>query len=118
VLELTVVTTNKGRALKALMRQHHITATVFIGDDITDENAFGVLSGPDVGVKVGRGQTAADVRISEVARVADLLHVLAANRRRGQKRRSQHAAGTSGPVAKEQTATESGGSGGSRGSGA
>ncbi len=109
VLELTVVTTNKGRALKALMRQHHITATVFIGDDITDENAFGVLSGPDVGVKVGRGQTAADVRIAEPAQVADLLHVLAASRRRGQKRRSQHAAGTSGPVAKEHTAIGSGG---------
>jgi len=106
VLELTVVTTNKGRALKALMRQHHITATIFIGDDITDENAFGVLSGADLGVKVGRGQTAADVRIAEPARVADLLHVLAASRRRGQRRRSQHAAGTSGPVAKEQTAAE------------
>ena len=64
VLELTVVTTNKGRALKALMRQHHVTATVFIGDDVTDENAFGVLSGADVGVKVGPGRTAADVRIA------------------------------------------------------
>jgi len=31
------------------------------------------------------------------------LHVLADNRRRAQKRRSQHAAGTSGPVAKAQT---------------
>jgi hypothetical protein len=30
--------------------------------------------------------------------------VLADNRRRAQKRRSQHAAGTSGPVAKAQTA--------------
>ena len=106
VVELTVVTTNKGRALKALMRQHQVTATVFIGDDITDENAFGVLSGSDVGVKVGRGRTAADVRIAEPARVADLLHVLAASRRRGQRRRSQHVAGTSGPVAKEQTAAD------------
>ncbi len=103
VLELTVVTTNKGRALKAMMRQHQVTATVFIGDDVTDENAFGVLAGDDVGVKVGSGRTAADVRIQDPARVADLLHLLAASRRRGQRRRSQHAAGTSGPVAKELT---------------
>jgi len=104
VLELTVVTTNKGRALKALMKANHCTATVFIGDDITDENAFGVLSGDDVGIKVGSGRTAADVRIADPSRVADVLHVLADNRRRAQKRRSQHAAGTSGPVAKAQTA--------------
>ena len=82
------------------MRQHHITATVFIGDDLTDENAFGVLSGADVGVKVGPGRTAADVRIQDPSRVADLLHVLADSRRRGARRRSQRAAGTSGPVPK------------------
>ncbi|MGS0686068.1 bifunctional alpha,alpha-trehalose-phosphate synthase (UDP-forming)/trehalose-phosphatase [Nakamurella sp. GG22] len=104
VLELTVVTTNKGRALKALMKANHATATVYIGDDITDENAFGVLEKGDVGIKVGAGRTAADVRITDPSRVADVLHVLADNRRRAQKRRSQHAAGTSGPVAKAQTA--------------
>jgi trehalose-phosphatase len=109
VLELTVVTTNKGRALKALMKANHCTATVFIGDDITDENAFGVLEGADVGIKVGSGRTAADVRIADPNRVADVLNVLADNRRRAQKRRSQHAAGTSGPVAKAQTAGTSGG---------
>jgi len=109
VLELTVVTTNKGRALKALMKANHCTATVFIGDDITDENAFGVLDGADVGIKVGSGRTAADVRIADPNRVADVLAVLADNRRRAQKRRSQHAAGTSGPVAKAQTAGTSGG---------
>ncbi len=103
VLELTVVTTNKGRALKALMKANHSTATVYIGDDVTDENAFGVLEPGDVGIKVGSGRTAADVRITDPSRVADVLSVLADNRRRAQKRRSQHAAGTSGPVAKAQT---------------
>ena len=103
VLELTVVTTNKGRALKALMKVNHCTATVYIGDDVTDENAFGVLEPGDVGIKVGPGRTAADVRIADPNRVADVLNVLADNRRRAQKRRSQHAAGTSGPVAKSQT---------------
>ena len=102
VLELTVVTTNKGRALKSLIKANHCTGTVFIGDDITDENAFGVLEGDDVGIKVGRGDTVADARIADPARVADVLNVLADLRRRVIKRRSQHAAGTSGPVAKDQ----------------
>ncbi|WP_205849982.1 bifunctional alpha,alpha-trehalose-phosphate synthase (UDP-forming)/trehalose-phosphatase [Nakamurella flava] len=103
VLELTVVTTNKGKALKALMRRNQVTAAVFIGDDVTDENAFTMLDGDDLGIKVGPGQTAADVRVADPQRVVDVLHVLVANRRRAQKRRSQHAAGTSGPVAKEHT---------------
>jgi trehalose 6-phosphate synthase/phosphatase len=106
VLELTVVTTNKGRALRALMKANHCTATVFIGDDITDENAFGVLEDGDVGIKVGPGRTVADARIADPARVADVLNVLADSRRRVIKRRSQHAAGTSGPVAKDQLPVE------------
>ncbi len=82
VLELTVVATDKGRALQNLVRDHHITATLFLGDDITDENAFLSLKPPDVGVKVGTGATAADVRIADPARVSDALHVLDASRRR------------------------------------
>ncbi len=102
VLELTVVTTNKGRALKALTKANHCTATIFIGDDITDENAFGVLEDGDVGIKVGSGRTVADTRIADPTRVADVLNVLADYRRRVIKRRSQHAAGTSGPGAKDR----------------
>ena len=82
VLELTVVATDKGRAVQNLVREHHSTATLFLGDDITDENAFLSLRAPDVGVKVGIGATAADVRIADPARVSDALHVLAAARRR------------------------------------
>jgi trehalose 6-phosphate synthase/phosphatase len=82
VLELTVVATDKGRALQSLVREHHSTATLFLGDDITDENAFLSLRAPDVGVKVGIGPTAADVRIADPARVSDVLHVLDAARRR------------------------------------
>jgi trehalose-6-phosphatase len=84
------------------MKANHCTATVFIGDDITDENAFGVLEDGDVGIKVGPGRTVADARIADPGRVADVLNVLADSRRRVIKKRSQHAAGTSGPVAKDQ----------------
>ncbi len=94
VLELTVVATDKGRALQALAHEHHCTAILFVGDDITDENAFLTLGSDDVGVKVGSGATAADVRISDPSRVADLLHVLDSARRRARGRRSQNASGT------------------------
>ena len=82
VLELTVVATDKGRALQNLVHEHHSTATLFLGDDITDENAFLSLSSPDIGIKVGTGATAADLRIADPARVSDVLHVLDAARRR------------------------------------
>ncbi len=94
VLELTVVATDKGRALQALGHDNHCTATMFIGDDITDENAFLSLGPGDVGVKVGGGSTAADVRIADPARVADLLHVLDSARRRARGRLSRDASGT------------------------
>ena len=95
VLELTVVTTDKGKALRRLARDFHCTATLYIGDDVTDENAFGVLSPPDLGIKVGAGRTAADVRIADPNRVADVLQVLAASRERAAARHSQDAAGDS-----------------------
>ena len=94
VLELSVIATDKGRALHTIARDNHCTATLFIGDDVTDENAFGALSDQDVGVKVGPGQTAADVRLDDPARVADLLHVLAALRRRAHARFARSASGT------------------------
>ncbi|WP_222618326.1 bifunctional alpha,alpha-trehalose-phosphate synthase (UDP-forming)/trehalose-phosphatase [Nakamurella sp. PAMC28650] len=94
VLELTVVATDKGRALQHLARENHCTGIIFIGDDITDENAFLALGPDDVGVKVGSGATAADVRIADPARVADLLHVLDATRRRGRGRISKDASRT------------------------
>jgi trehalose 6-phosphate synthase/phosphatase len=88
VLELTVVTTDKGRAVRRLSAAEHISATVYIGDDVTDENAFGVLTAPDLGIKVGAGRTAADVRVADPDRVTDVLRVLAGARQRAAGRRS------------------------------
>lgn len=93
VLELTVVSTDKGRAIRTLARENHCTAILFIGDDVTDENAFRSLESGDVGVKVGSGDTAADVRVADPARVADLLHVLDAIRRRGRSQPANDAPG-------------------------
>lgn len=64
VIELAVVRTGKGRAVNALRGVGGDTAVLFIGDDVTDEDAFGVLVADDVGIKVGEGQTLAPWRVA------------------------------------------------------
>ncbi|MEI2703769.1 MAG: hypothetical protein V9E89_00560 [Ilumatobacteraceae bacterium] len=55
-----------------------MTHTLFLGDDITDEDAFAVLGPDDVGVKVGDGATArTSHRVAGVSEVAELLETLA-----------------------------------------
>ena len=63
VLEFAVIQTDKGQALDILRHQQGASAAVFFGDDVTDEKAFRRLHGPDVGVKVGDGDTLADYRV-------------------------------------------------------
>lgn len=76
VIELTVVGTHKGTALDVLRRQVSAEATLFVGDDVTDEDAFVTLHGPDLGVKVGAGDTAAHMRVSDTTDVSRLLALL------------------------------------------
>ena len=73
VLELCVVETNKGRALETLRQRVGASAVLFLGDDVTDEDAFATLAGPDLGVKVGPGKTAASQRIADTHEAARLL---------------------------------------------
>ncbi|APT85468.1 hypothetical protein CAQU_10865 [Corynebacterium aquilae DSM 44791] len=47
---------------------------LYVGDDVTDENALRVLAPGDVGVKVGAGDSVADFRVPDVDAVAELLH--------------------------------------------
>lgn len=77
VLELSVVSTDKGEALEVLKRRTGATATVFLGDDRTDESAFSRLGLADVGVKVGPGATVAGHRVPDPEVVADVLALLA-----------------------------------------
>jgi len=79
VVELSVTSSNKGEAVATLRHLTGATAVVFVGDDITDETVFETLSGPDAGIKVGPGPTAAPWRIGDtpdVARVLSSLYVL------------------------------------------
>jgi trehalose 6-phosphate phosphatase len=73
VVELAVVPTNKGTALQRIRQRVSAAATLFIGDDVTDEDAFATLTGPDVGVKVGDGPTRAAFRVADPDDVGRLL---------------------------------------------
>lgn len=80
VVELSVAQGDKGAAI-SLLRQHFSADVVtFVGDDVTDERGFAVLSGDDVGVKVGAGDTAAEYRVSDPEVVLELLELLLAQR--------------------------------------
>ncbi|WP_432536614.1 trehalose-phosphatase [Kineococcus arenarius] len=84
VVELGAVELGKGAGLRRLRERLSadgapVEAVLFAGDDVTDEDAFAVLS-PDAGdltVKVGDGDTAAARRVGSPQDVAVLLARLA-----------------------------------------
>ena len=77
VLELFTRSANKGDALERLRNELGVASTVFVGDDITDEDAFVVLDPTDVTVKVGHAETAAVNRLHDTDAVARWLQRLA-----------------------------------------
>ncbi|GLI03464.1 trehalose-phosphatase [Phytohabitans aurantiacus] len=81
VMELSVLPTNKGAAVDQLRAQMSASAALVIGDDITDEQAFARLHGPDVGIKIGPGDTAAGYRVGEPIEAARVLALLLQTRR-------------------------------------
>lgn len=81
VIELAVVQTDKGQALDVLRHRVGASAAVFLGDDVTDEKAFARLHGPDLGVKVGPGDTRAGQRVNSTDDVALALAFLLEERR-------------------------------------
>lgn len=81
VTELAVVRTDKGEALQVMRRTCGATATIFLGDDLSAEEVFTRLAGPDVGIKVGAGSTIAPYRIADSIAVAEVLAFLADERR-------------------------------------
>jgi len=77
VVELQVVDTSKGKAVDALRTELGAGAVLYVGDDVTDEHAFAVLTPDDVAVKVGPGETIAEHRVSSTKSVGLLLEHLA-----------------------------------------
>jgi trehalose 6-phosphate phosphatase len=77
VLELAVTDADKGSALRRLAGELGTVATLYLGDDLTDEDAFRVLGADDVTVKIGDGETVADHRVPDTAAALSLLEHLA-----------------------------------------
>jgi trehalose-phosphatase len=74
VLELSVSHADKGSAVTALGRHVGALARVYLGDDVTDEDAFMRMTHPeDLTIKVGTGSTAARYRLPDEPAVAELL---------------------------------------------
>lgn len=79
VLEARPRGVNKGEALRAFMREEPFIGRtpIFIGDDVSDEDGF--IAAQDlggVGIKLGDGETAARMRIPNVASVHALIRGL------------------------------------------
>lgn len=77
IAEASVMDFTKGTWIKAAQEQYRPSATLFLGDDTTDENGFAVLGRNDVGIKVGAGDTCATVRLESIDRVGQFLSSLA-----------------------------------------
>ena len=78
VLELAVTDADKGSALLRLRDELGAAGTLYLGDDVTDEDGFRALAPDGVTVKVGEGDTAAAHRVPDLAGVRELLEHLAA----------------------------------------
>ncbi len=77
IMEMSVIETNKGWALETIRSQVGASAVLFFGDDVTDEDGFRSLAGPDIGVKVGDGISAAAFRVKDPDTVAQVLALVA-----------------------------------------
>jgi trehalose 6-phosphate phosphatase len=77
VLEFSSRAEGKDAAMVALRAQFDATGILFAGDDVTDEDAMGVLGEGDLGVRVGEGATSAILRVGSPQEIAPLLSVVA-----------------------------------------
>lgn len=77
VVEAAVVPTSKGVAIETLRARTGAVAVFYMGDDLTDENAFRVMGADDVSVRVGPGETRAAHRVHGTDGAAAVLTALA-----------------------------------------
>ena len=80
VLEFSVSSATKGTAVKFLAELKQTGNILFVGDDVTDEDAFAALPVTGIGIKVGPGVTLAQYRIEDTTDVTALLDLLVALR--------------------------------------
>lgn len=77
ILEASLGSRTKGDGIMAVKTAVTPSLTVFIGDDVTDEDGFQALEPHDIGIKVGSGETHAPHRLSGPEDVAAFLENLA-----------------------------------------
>ena len=78
VLEVAVTDADKGSAVRRLAAEIGAAAVLYLGDDVTDEDAFRALGADDVTVKIGDGVTVADHRVPDPPAAVAMLEFLAA----------------------------------------
>ena len=73
VLELALTDADKGGVVRRLRDECGARAVIYLGDDVTDEDAFRALGPDDLTVKVGDGETDARHRVPDTGAVVELL---------------------------------------------
>lgn len=76
VLDLSVVEPSKASALEHLRSMLGVSAALYAGDAASDELAIATLRGPDMGLRVGEGTTAAAHRLRDPESFARVLAIL------------------------------------------
>jgi trehalose 6-phosphate phosphatase len=91
VVEYSFRDEGKDAAIAVLRAEVRPSAVLFAGDDVTDEDAIVALEPGDIGVRLGAGESAAQVRMPGIPEFAEWLAELA-------RRRSEVMAGERPPV--------------------
>ena len=76
VLELLARSASKGEALVGLAGRLHRSPVIYLGDDLTDEDAFRMMGSDDFSIRIGQGDTAARFRLADPQAVRELLGLL------------------------------------------
>ena len=80
IVDFTTSRSDKGSALQRLRQEIAPDVIVFIGDDVTDEDAWAALEPSDVGIAIGRPDTNARLHLGSQTEVASLLADLVSHR--------------------------------------
>lgn len=81
ILEFSFRHEGKDSAVSHLRERLGASAVLFAGDDVTDEDALRSLPAGDLGVRVGGGETAATLRVDDIAAFVAVLEQVARLRR-------------------------------------
>lgn len=76
ILEFALKDATKGDGIMAVREAVGATAVLFAGDDVTDEDGFGVLGADDVAIRVGGGVTIAPYGVADAHAMAAVLREL------------------------------------------